>query len=123
MGRPGYIGWRNRLLGIDSLSPLKFKNTASAFATHIEESKRNRREAEIAVAKLIVPYWGNIVDSGIGLLHRPAGPNRQPYARVDYISPVMNFEFSLWTESSNRILDHPCRGFDVDLIWDPHFYK
>ncbi len=44
------------------------------------------------VAKFLVPERGDIVDSGIGLLPRPAGlhtqaggPVRQPYAGVDYI--------------------------------------
>jgi hypothetical protein len=43
------------------------------------------------VAKFLVPGWGDIVDSGIGLLHRPrqatkaVGPVRQPYTGVDYI--------------------------------------
>ncbi len=27
--QPGYIGWRNRFLGIDSWAPLKLKNTFS----------------------------------------------------------------------------------------------
>ncbi len=30
-GPPGYIGWRNRFLGINCCAPQKFKNTASAF--------------------------------------------------------------------------------------------
>jgi hypothetical protein len=40
------------------------------------------------VAKFLVPERGNIVDCGIGLLHRPAslcGPVKQPYSGVDYI--------------------------------------
>jgi hypothetical protein len=44
------------------------------------------------VAKFLVPEWGDIVDSDIGLLHRPArlytqagGPVRQPCAGIDYI--------------------------------------
>jgi hypothetical protein len=44
------------------------------------------------VAKFLVPERGDIVDSGIGLLPRPArlhtqavGPERQPYTGVDYI--------------------------------------
>jgi hypothetical protein len=27
----GYVGWRDRFLGIDSLAPLTFKNTSSVF--------------------------------------------------------------------------------------------
>jgi hypothetical protein len=44
------------------------------------------------VAKFLVPEWGDTVDSGIGLLHRPArphtqagGPVRQPCAGIDFI--------------------------------------
>ena len=32
-GPPGYIGWRNSFLGIDSGAPYTFKNTGSAFST------------------------------------------------------------------------------------------
>ncbi len=34
-GPPGYIGWRNSFLGIDSGAPYTFKNTGSAFSHHI----------------------------------------------------------------------------------------
>jgi hypothetical protein len=30
-GQPGYIGWRNSFLGIDSGAPYTFKNTGSGF--------------------------------------------------------------------------------------------
>jgi hypothetical protein len=36
-GPPGYIGWRNSFLGIDSGAPYTFKNTSSGFHTfHLE---------------------------------------------------------------------------------------
>jgi hypothetical protein len=31
-GPPGYIGWRNSLLGIDSGAPYTYKNTSSVFS-------------------------------------------------------------------------------------------
>jgi hypothetical protein len=31
-GPPGYIGWRNSLLGIDSRAPYTFKNTGSVYS-------------------------------------------------------------------------------------------
>jgi hypothetical protein len=105
--------------------------TKPAFATHIEESKRNRREAEIAVAKFIIPDGEDKVDSGIGLLYRPArlhrltGQYNNPMPELT-ISSFRDYEFGLWMGSgvsSKSILDLPCRGFDVDLIWNPHFYK
>jgi hypothetical protein len=33
-GPPGYISWRNSLLGIDSGAPYTFKNTGSGVKTH-----------------------------------------------------------------------------------------
>jgi hypothetical protein len=32
-GPPGYIGWRNSFLGIDSGAPYTFKNTGSVYST------------------------------------------------------------------------------------------
>jgi hypothetical protein len=51
------------------------------------------------VAKFLVPDWGDLVDSGIGLsyrhdrLHMAGGPVRQPYASVYFIpsSGTKNF--------------------------------
>jgi hypothetical protein len=48
------------------------------------------------VAKFLVPDWGDIVDSSIGLsywlasLCTPGGPVRQPYARVNCIPKSMH---------------------------------
>ncbi len=42
-------------------------------------------------AKFLVPVWGDIVDPRTGLSYRHARLYiRQPYARVDYILPVMD---------------------------------
>jgi hypothetical protein len=40
-GPPGYIGWRNSFLGIDSGAPYTFKNTGSA-----ELGRRGRKEEQ-----------------------------------------------------------------------------
>ncbi len=53
------------------------------------------------VAKFIVPDREDKVDSGIGLSHRPASICRlpglyivqQPYAGVNFIPPVRDYEF------------------------------
>jgi hypothetical protein len=65
-----------------------------------------------SVVFFIVPDWGDDVDSGIGLLYRPAklhrlnGPIRQPYAGVNFIplsgtmnlvtSPIYEFDNIPW---------------------------
>jgi hypothetical protein len=52
-----------------------------------------------ALAKFIVTEWGDTVDSGIGFSYRPAspmlpgGPVQQPYAGVNFILPVRDYEF------------------------------
>ncbi len=38
-GPPGYIGWRNSFLGIDSGAPYTFKNTGQS-SPHMEESRQ-----------------------------------------------------------------------------------
>ncbi len=48
------------------------------------------------VAKLLVPDWGDKVNSDIGLsyrLHWLEGRYNKPYAGVDYIPPVRDYEF------------------------------
>ncbi len=37
-GPPGYIGWRNSFLGIDSGPPYTFKNTGSGFEVILEQN-------------------------------------------------------------------------------------
>jgi hypothetical protein len=41
-GPPGYIGWRNSFLGIDSGAPYTFKNTGSG--SYLVQSMSNARE-------------------------------------------------------------------------------
>ncbi len=36
-GPPGYIGWRNSFLGIDSGAPYTFKNTGSGYITSLDK--------------------------------------------------------------------------------------
>ncbi len=50
------------------------------------------------VDEFIVPDWGEKVNSGLGWQTGPpgnlaGGPVRQPYAGVDFIPPVRNYEF------------------------------
>ncbi len=37
-GPPGYTGWRNSFLGIDSGAPYTFKNTGSGFEPRVLDS-------------------------------------------------------------------------------------
>ncbi len=52
-----------------------------------------------SVAEFMVPDWGDKVDYGIGFSYRtampmqPGGPVRQPYAGVNFIPPVRDYEF------------------------------
>jgi hypothetical protein len=46
-GPPGYIGWRNSFLGIDSGDPYTFKNTVSEFSCPDEFRMSESREKKI----------------------------------------------------------------------------
>ncbi len=46
-GPPGYIGWRNSFLGINSVAPYTFKNTGSGV---LEQSMEARKRAGIELS-------------------------------------------------------------------------
>jgi hypothetical protein len=55
------------------------------------------------VAKFIIPYWGDKVDYGI-CLYGPASltcGSTTPYAIVNFIPPVRDYEYSLWLNTDN----------------------
>jgi len=59
-GPPGYIGWRNSFLGIDSGAPYMFKNTSSAADNHATIHWRDNSHPLTLWFVLIMPahMWG-----------------------------------------------------------------
>jgi hypothetical protein len=56
-GPPGYIGWRNRFLEIDSWAPQKFKNTVSGGSFGMDMDRGARSRTKITTGDYAVGAW------------------------------------------------------------------